>query len=100
MPPFLNAPWIQYGALGLAFVLTLSFIRAFFTLLNQRHKILEDLLTHHQERERAFTQQFLACVDRNSAALEKVEQNLIRIQIQLAHTPPPAPETYLLEYPE
>jgi hypothetical protein len=39
-------------------------------------------------------------VDRNSAALEKVEQSLIRIQIQLAHTPPPASETYRLEYPE
>jgi len=86
MSSLLQSPMIQYGALGLSFVLTLAFIRAFFTLMAQRHELQRKLLDHHAERERAFTEQFLACVDRNSAALEKVEQSLQRIQIQLART--------------
>ncbi len=75
---------IQYGAMGLAFVLTLAFMRAFFILLSQRQKMQDDLFTHHNDREKAFTEQFLSCVDRNSAALEKVEQSLQKIRVELA----------------
>ena len=84
MSSILTSPMIQYGALGLAFVVTLAGIRAFFMLMAQRHEQQQSLFEHHTDRERAFTEQFLACIDRNSAALEKVEQGLQRICIQLA----------------
>ena len=84
MTTLLSSPMIQYGGLGLAFVLTLAFIRGFFMLMTQRQSIQESLMEQHNARERAFGQQFLACIDRNSAALEKVEQGLHRIEIQLA----------------
>jgi hypothetical protein len=86
MTSILTNPMIQYGALGLAFVVTLAGIRAFFMLMVQRHEQQQDLFTHHSERERVFAEQLVACVDRNSAALEKVEQGLQRIYIQLART--------------
>ena len=86
MNDLVNNPMIQYGALGLAFIVVLAFIRAFFTLMTQRQTIQENLLKHHSDREKAFSEQFLACIDRNSAALEKVEQGLQRIQVQIAQT--------------
>lgn len=84
MPQILDSPMIQYGGLGLAFVLTTAFIRAFFAQAAQRHELQRDIFAHHCERERLFAEQFMACIDRNTAALEKVEQSLQRIQIQLA----------------
>ncbi|NQU43920.1 hypothetical protein HQ520_11595, partial [bacterium] len=75
---FLENPMVQYGALGLSFVLTAAFIRAFFILMTQRHESQRDLFSHHCAREKAFTEQFVPCIDRNSAALEKVEQSLQR----------------------
>ncbi len=84
MEELLARPVVQYGALGLAAIISGAFVKAFFQLMAQRQAIQEDLLRHHQDRERAFTEQFMACIDRNSAALEKVEQSLTRMQIQLA----------------
>jgi len=84
VPSFLQSPMVQYGSLGLAFVLTLAFVRAFFLLMAQRHEAQQNIFAHHCAREKAFTEQFLACIDRNSAALEKVEQSLQRIQVELA----------------
>ena len=84
MEAFLDNPLIQYGALGLAFVLNAAGIRAFFALMAQRHEQQQNLFAHHAERERLFAEQLVACVDRNSAALEKVEQGLQRIYLQLA----------------
>jgi hypothetical protein len=84
MPSILTSPMIQYGGLGLAFVVTLAGIRAFFLLLAQRTEQQQGLFAHHAERERSFADQFMACIDRNSAALEKVENGLQRIHIQLA----------------
>ncbi len=98
MTTFFTNPMIQYGALGLAFVLILAFTRAFFLLMAEHKTIQESLLKHHNERERAFTEQFLACVDRNSAALEKVEQSLQRIHIQLARNESQGNETLLVQY--
>lgn len=86
MSSVLTSPMIQYGALGLAFVVTLGGIRAFFMLMVQRQEQEQRMFSHHTDRERAFAEQFLACVDRNSAALEKVEQGLQRICIQLARS--------------
>jgi hypothetical protein len=97
MTTLLDDPMIQFGALGLAFLLTLAFTRAFFALQNQRHELEQNLFAHHCERERAFTDQFMACIDRNSAALEKVEQSLQRIQIQLARNDAAAGETIYLD---
>jgi hypothetical protein len=97
MDSVLDSPLIQFGALGLAFVVTLAGIRAFFLLMLQRHEQQQSLFAHHMERERAFAEQFLACIDRNSAALEKVEQGLQRIQIELARTEGVAPEPFFLD---
>jgi uncharacterized membrane protein len=100
MDDILNNPWIQYGGLGLAFFLTTALIRAFFILLAQRDTWQHDLFTHHCERERVVAEQFMACIDRNSAALEKVEQSLQRIQLQLARQEGAASEdTVYVEYP-
>jgi len=98
MSPLLTNPMVQYGALGLSFTVVLAFIRGFFTLMAQRQALQEKLLRHHTERERAFTEQFMACIDRNSAALEKVEHGLMRIQIQLAQTEGKSPDTILVPY--
>lgn len=97
MPTLFDNPTIQYGALGLAFVLTSAFIRAFFILLRHVQAARNDLQTHHNERERAFTGQFLACVDRNSAALEKVENGLQRILLQMAQNDSHGSDSYVLE---
>lgn len=86
MQDLLATPIVQYGALGLAGIIAAAFVKAFFQLMAQRQAIQEDLLRHHQDRERAFTEQFIACIDRNSAALEKVEQSLTRMQIQMAQS--------------
>lgn len=80
---FCNTP-VQYGALGLCFILVSALLKAFFSLLQQRQKMQEELFEHHTRREKAFTEQFLATIDRNSAALEKVEYGLTRLQIELA----------------
>jgi hypothetical protein len=98
MSSLLTSPMVQYGALGLAFTLVLAFIKAFFTLMAQRQSLQESLLNHHGERERAFTEQFMACIDRNSAALEKVEHGLLRIQIQLAQSEGKSADTILVPY--
>lgn len=80
----LKNPLIQYGALGLAFLLAAAMAAAFFRLLTQQREQQAQLFRHHSDRERAFTDQFLACIDRNSAALEKVEQGLQQIRVELA----------------
>lgn len=80
----LSHPLVQFGALGLAFFLAVALARAVMALLQQRDQAQRDLMSHHTAREKAFSEQFLACVDRNSAALEKVEQGLHRIHLELA----------------
>lgn len=80
----LGSPALQYGALGLAFVLALALARAFAVLIAYRERMQERLFEHHCERERALCEQFVACIDRNSAALEKVESGLQRLQVQIA----------------
>ena len=97
MPSLLDSPAIQYGALGLCFVVVLAFVRAFFMMLSQRHEMQHQLFVHHGERERAFAEQFVACIDRNSAALEKVEQSLERIHVQLARNENRPPDAIYLE---
>ena len=100
MTSLLNSPLVQCGALGLAFLSVAALTRAFYALQNQRHELQRNLFAHHCERERAFTEQFIACIDRNSAALEKVEQSLQRIQIQLARAEASAgTDTVYLECP-
>ncbi len=86
MESIIQSPMIQYGSLGLAFVLAMAFIQAFFKLMSRCQQQEREQFQHHRERESAFTDQFLACIDRNSAALEKVEQSLQKIQLQLARS--------------
>lgn len=98
MPNLLDNPLVQYGSLGLAFLLSLALTRALLQLISQRHETQRGIFSHHCEREKAFTEQFLACVDRNTAALEKVEQSLQRIHLELARRDARGAETVYVEY--
>jgi hypothetical protein len=94
----LESPFVQYGGLGLAFLVVIAFVRAFFLLLVQRQKLQEEMLAHHAQREKAFAAQFIACVDRNSAALEKVEQGLQKIRLELARRGSPRGHAVCVPY--
>ena len=71
---------------------------ALLMLISQRHETQRNLFTHHCEREKACSEQFMACIDRNTAALEKVEQSLLRIHLELARKDARSGETVYVEY--
>jgi hypothetical protein len=94
----LDSPLVQYGSLGLSFLLSLAMVRALLMLITQRHETQRNLFSHHCEREKACSEQLMACIDRNTAALEKVEQSLHRIQLELARKDARSAETVYVEY--
>ena len=58
MDAILNNPSIQYGAMGLAFVLALALIRAFFALPAHRPKPFHIIPTPHNDHPRARSPHF------------------------------------------